>query len=433
MTTDRKIFSLLDVANSIQKTIADRYTSPFWLKAEVNKLNKHSQSGHCYPALVEKKEGKVVAEMQSVLWRDDYKTANQTFIDVLGEPLKDGITILFQASLSYTAQFGLKLRIIEIDPSYTLGELEKEKLATIKKLNTEGIFDNNKKLKLALLPKRIAIISADTSKGYSDFMEILGGNGIVKYSLMLFSAILQGEKCPQTIISQLRRIKSVQQYFDAVFIIRGGGGDVGLSCYNNYELAKEISLFPLPVISGIGHSTNATVCEMVAYYNAITPTAAADYLNGCFVPFINTITKAMEVLVDKPKKLITDEKLKLFNIAKSLKSATTNVLTKNRTDLDAKKKELASKTKSFINGVKISLEVKKGDLSKAAHSIIEKEKSKISGYANSIKLLDPANVLKRGYSITMLNDKPIINVADVKTGDVIHTIVVDGKIKSVVK
>src|SRR5690554_7205519 len=117
---DKTIFSLAEVARSIQKTIASRYKSTYWVKAEMNKLNHYTHSGHCYPELVEKKDGKVVAEMRSVLWKSDYIRINQRFLDVAKEPLRNGITILFEAAISYDPLYGMSLRILDIDPAYVL-------------------------------------------------------------------------------------------------------------------------------------------------------------------------------------------------------------------------------------------------------------------------------------------------------------------------
>jgi exodeoxyribonuclease VII large subunit len=275
----KKVFSLIEVTLSIQKTISERYKSSFWVKAEMNKLNNYSYSGHCYPDLVEKKDGRVIAQMKSNLWKNDFNRINNNFLTVLKEPIKDGIKILFCATITFDPSHGLSLRIIDIDPAYSLGELEREKQETIAKLNREGIFRNNRRLTLPLLPQRIAIISVETSKGYADFLKVIGNNPWgYKFFYFLFPALLQGEKSINSILHQLGRIGKVTKHFDVVAIIRGGGGDVGLSSYNNYELAKEIALFPIPVITGIGHSTNETVAEMVSFSNAITPTELADLL-----------------------------------------------------------------------------------------------------------------------------------------------------------
>lgn len=331
---DKTVFSLLEVTKSIQKTLAERYKSSFWVKAEMNKLNFYQQSGHCYPDLVDKQDGKVIAQMRANLWKDDYIKINNNFLKVLNEPLKDGIKILFLAKISFEPNYGLTLRIIDIDPGYTLGDLEKEKQETIKKLKEEGIFNKNKSLKLPMLPQRIAIISVETSKGYKDFMGKIEGNPW-NYSFfhMLFPSLLQSEKIIQTISAQLKRIELVKSHFDVVAIIRGGGGDVGLSSYNNYQLAKEIALFPIPVLTGIGHITNETVVEMVSHKNLITPTDLADFLIQKFHNFSVPVKEAEQKIIDKSSRLIIDEKTKLQSEVKLFHSVTENILLVNHNEI----------------------------------------------------------------------------------------------------
>src|SRR5690606_36413833 len=192
---EMKIFSLLQVANSIRKTLSERYTSSFWVKAEMNKLNLYQYSGHCYPELVEKENGKVIAQMNGILWKTEYLKANKKFLEVLKEPLKDGIKILFLARITFDPAHGLALQILDIDPAFTLGDLEREKQETIDRLKNEGIYDRNKKLPFPILPQRIAIISVETSKGYADFLSVIDGNPWkYKFFHFLLPSLLKGEK-----------------------------------------------------------------------------------------------------------------------------------------------------------------------------------------------------------------------------------------------
>ena len=198
-------------------------------------------------------------------------------------------------------------------------------------MQLEGIYNKNKKLALSFLPQRIAIISVETSKGFGDFIDVIDKNSWnYKFFYLLFPSILQGDKAVPGIITQLERIKKVIHHFDAVAIIRVGGGDVGLSCYNNYELAKAIALFPIPVITGIGHVTNETVCEMIAHTNAITPTKLAEFLLQKFHNFSVPIQKAKEKIVDKSRRLLSDENKKLESELKLFRSITVNILNTNK-------------------------------------------------------------------------------------------------------
>src|SRR5690606_24767693 len=163
-------------------------------------------------------------------------------------------------------------------------------------------------LPFALLPQRIAIISVESSKGYADFTHIIEQNPWgYKFFHYLFPSLLQGDNASQSIINQLHRIEKVSHHFDVVAVVRGGGGDVGLSCFNDFALARQIATFPLPVITGIGHATNETVVEMISFFNAITPTKLAEFLIQRFHNFANPVEEAQRKIVDRCRNVLKEE------------------------------------------------------------------------------------------------------------------------------
>lgn len=424
---DKTVFSLLEVTKSIQKTLALRYKSSFWVKAEMNKLNFYKQSGHCYPDLVEKHDGKVIAQMHANLWKDDYLSINFNFLNILNEPLKDGIKILFLAKISFEPNYGLSLRIIDIDPSYTLGDLEKEKQETIKRLKEEGIFDRNKSLKLPMLPQRIAIISVETSKGYKDFMGKMESNPWgYSFFHMLFPSLLQSEKIIQTISAQLKKIELVKSHFDVVAIIRGGGGDVGLSSYNNYELAKTIALFPIPVLTGIGHITNETVVEMVSHRNLITPTDLADFLIQKFHNFSVPVKEAEQKIMDKSMRLISDAKLKLQLEVKLFHSVTANILLVNHNEIKGSVQSLFRQSQFLMKSENEYLLLIKLEIRKSANAIFINSSREIRQFVytlskdvttslNAVKLLVNQNTrqLVTGSKVLLfLRNEKIVQLRD---------------------
>jgi exodeoxyribonuclease VII large subunit len=434
-TESRKIFSLLDVTRSIQKTLSERYGSSFWVKAEMNKLNHYRQSGHCYPELVEKQDGKVVAQMKATLWQDDYVRVNADFQRVLREPLKDGIKILMLASIEFHPHHGLSLRIVDIDPSFTLGDLEREKQETIKKLQAEGIFSRNKELRLPVVPQRLAVISVESSKGYADFLKVLEGahrSWNYRFFHLLFPSVLQGDNAVAGMIYQLGRIRKVLHHFDAVAIIRGGGGDIGLSCYNDHRLAREIALFPIPVLTGIGHATNETVTEMVAFENAITPTKMAEFLIQKFHNFSVPVKDAQKSIADHARRLTADGKGNLLATAKLLKSAARNALDYNISEVRLLGQSLIRQARHTVAREKVALLSLPAMTRKAVSQQLRESHLKITSLEQNVGHLSPQAVLKRGYSITMLNGKPVKSAGDVAAGDKLDTIVVDGTLRSVV-
>ncbi len=452
---DRKVFSLLEVTKSIEKTISKRYNSSFWVKAEMTKLNYYKHSGHCYPDLVEKRNGKLVAQIRANLWSNDYQRINKRFQDILKEPLKDGINILFNAIINFNSVYGLSLHISDIDPSYTLGELEREKQETINSLKKEGIFENNKKLKLPLLPKRIALISVETSKGYSDFLNIIDKNDWgYRFFHMLFPSLLQGDKAADSIINRLKKIKKVIHYFDVVAIIRGGGGDIGLACYNTYELSREVALFPIPVLTGIGHSTNETVVEMTAHNN-ITPTKLAEFLIQQFHNFAvplkeyeKSIIENSGILIDKNNKKLYENikffrlvSIRLFDVFKqSLKNTTYNFrqvtfsfISKYREKIIGIKSDLHNHSQHILTQQQSEINNNRNLFLTHLRQFIAQKENDLNGINEKVRLLNPDNVLKRGYSITYYQGKSLKNINLLRKADKIITKLFTGKIESIIE
>lgn len=475
----KQIFSLFEVTRSIQKTIADRYKRAYWIKAEMNKLNYYGQSGHCYPELVEKRDGKIVAQIQSNIWKDDYVRINATFQRVLGEPLREGIKILFLATIGFHPEYGLTLRLLDIDPDFTLGDLQREKQETINRLISEGIYGRNKTLQFPLLPQRIAIISVHTSKGYADFLKVLEAAETFpgyRFFHVLFPSVLQGDKAVDSIQRQLQRIRKSIGYFDVVAIIRGGGGDLGLSCYNNYRLAREIALFPIPVLTGIGHATNETVVERVAFENAITPTKLAEFLIQKFHDFAVPVQKAHEKIVERSRKLIGEEKARFQSETKLFRSVARNILLYHDTGLSKNvqtlfqnsrfslrnesasineiEQRLVKDSKVFLQSlsqtlVQLGYAVKgltlsqlkhntfiinqnRKQLSTAAAVVLKSKNADVTSLEKNVHNMSPANVLKRGFSITLLNGKAVTTSGMLQEGDSIQTILHEGTVESTV-
>ena len=454
MSTERQIFSLKQVVSSIRKTIEDRYAQTYWVKAEIYKFNRFP-SGHAFPEIVQRENDKIVAQLSGTIWKQNYERINQQFIEVVKEPLKDGSNLLMQVKITFSELYGLSLQILDIDPSFSLGEVQKQREETLKRLQKEGILNLNQQLSFPLLPKRIAVISADSSKGLSDFMEVLNTNEEgFSFFTFLFNAYLQGDQAVDSIISTLEKIKKVQHHFDLVVIVRGGGAEVGMTCYNHYELCKAIATFPLPILTGIGHSTNLNVAEMIAYRNAITPTKLAEFLIQTFREFDQEInygqqvirTKSIDILFNANQHL--DSLLRLFrqiskhsagaskqqlhDLTKTLEFNIQRYVTRNQNLLNNMLVQISHNTKldckecfNLINQHQSTLKFLSSNLlTSATRNILELEKN--------LDLLDPIHVMKRGFSVTRVNGKAITSSSQIKNEDEIVTEVAEGQFRSIV-
>lgn len=406
---EHRVYTLSDVGKSLEKVIAQNYKGAYYIKAEIIKLNFYPRTGHCYPELVEKEGDTIKAQMRAVIWSSHLEPINERFRAITGEPLKEGITILCLATIEYSGKYGLALHIQNIEPTYTLGEMAKNKALTIKRLKDEGLWDANREVPMALLPKRIAVISIETSKGYSDFMVTLQQNKYgYKFDCSLFPSLLQGDKAVVTMKNQLDEIEKRKEQFDCVVILRGGGGDVGLSCYDNYELARRVAEFPLPIISGIGHSTNVTVVEMVSHETKITPTEVAYYFIQRFRNFDERLQQWQQELAQYALSLLKDERMRLLQVESRRQQLASMVLVNKRRDIENMQQMLPLLSRQLLN----------------------REKEKVARMENSVALLHPRNILKRGFSITWLNGKPVTNATELKAGDELVTQLHDGEVKS---
>jgi len=453
---NRRIYTLLEITRSISKAIGQAFPASYWVTAEIARLNYYPKSGHCYPDLVEKQNGQIKTQIRANIWSGQFNQINRKFREVTGDVLKDGIKVLFLARVTYHEHYGLALNILDAEPSFTLGEMAREKQANILRLKKEGLFDENKKRVLPLLPKRIAVISVETSKGYHDFLNVLMNNAWgYKFSLILFPALLQGDQAVRSIGLQLRKIARQKELFDVVTIIRGGGGDVGLNAYDNYYLAKEVAGFPLPVITGIGHSTNETIVQMVAFANKITPTEAGHFLLQAFHNFAVRLETAENSLSRHLSQILSSEKTKLNQLSRFYQLHTLNLLARQQTQLHYLTKSLEqSSTHCLIKGQRQlreaseKLRFKPPQHLAAAHHELEQKSNLLKVYPmqqlktltarldlleNKLNLLKPENILKRGYSITTVNGKALKSATEVKTGDQIISKLHHGKLISIVE
>ena len=427
-------YSLSDFARKVEEAIAGTFNQSYWIRAEMARLNHYPESGHCYPDLVEREDNQLRAQMRGMIWARDYERIAGQFRQVAHEEPGDGMQVLVRASLRFHALYGLSLQIHEIDPAYTLGQLAREKMETIRRLKDEGIFDRNREMEMALLPKKLAVISVQTSKGLSDFIRILEQNPH-HYSFIytLFPALLQGDAAVGSILAQLRAIRSHSGLFDAVAIIRGGGGEVGLSCYDNYSLARAVALFPLPVLTGIGHSTNETVVEMVAQMSKITPTDVAYFLLERFKEFDARVKAASEHLQASVESKLAEEDASLDYLSRGFRALAQQALFIETGRLLNASREMHREAMSSIDKERSILESRSAMLRLNGRHLLRIHGSGLEMMEKKVRLLDPANTLKRGYSITFANGELLTDADRVVAGDEITTRLHLGNLKSTVK
>lgn len=274
---EKETVDLYGLQTRLKEGVERTFPDKVWLKAEISAV-KARPGGHCYLELSQSDGKGLVAKAQAVVWASRYRFLAPFFESVTGVPLSEGMMVLVRVQVSFSQLYGLSLVIDDIDPSWSVGEKEKERQRTIARLKDEGLMDRQKELPLPVLPYSLAVISAPDAAGYRDFMRHLHENeyGFV-FNTELFPALMQGAGAASSISGAIGRVLSEDRHFDAMLILRGGGARLDLACYDEYTLASRIALCPIPVLTAVGHDQDVHVCDMVAWTSVKTPTALADY------------------------------------------------------------------------------------------------------------------------------------------------------------
>lgn len=269
-------YSLAEFCAQISDALDRSFPETYWVRCEIASLSE--KSGHLYMDLVEKRQrGLFVARQRATCWNGRQQMLRAYFEQETGNRLQVGMQVLIEVEVRFHAVYGLSLDVQNIDPQYTLGDLARQRQETIARLQEEGIFDMQRMLSLPTLTRRLAVVSAGDAAGYGDFVHQLEESAY-RFSPTLFPAAMQGDRAAQSIVSALDAIAAVEEEFDAVVIIRGGGASSDLTCFDDYTLAAHCAQFPLPILAGIGHTRDVSIVDMVAYQSLKTPTAVAAFL-----------------------------------------------------------------------------------------------------------------------------------------------------------
>jgi exodeoxyribonuclease VII large subunit len=343
--------------------------------------------------------------------------------------------------------------VSDIDPSYTVGEMAIKRQMILKRLEEEGVITMNKEHEFPFVPQRIAVISSATAAGWSDFSRHLRENhhGYVFYTA-LFEAVMQGAESERSITEAFDRIAENISHFDLVAIIRGGGSQSDLSWFDNYNIAYYVTQFPIPVITGIGHEKDVSVTDLVAFKALRTPTAVADFLINSVAEAEIRLTELGNRIADKSRSIITgyrditavflsklkpvaklaiaDQKELLSNRIMGILNIGKEYLAKAGFIPENLKNRLKISSASCVLSKKTYLEKSNLDLMNYSVKTIENQKTKLTALENSLGILNPVNVLKRGYTLTSINGVIIRSIQDAKKEDSLETRLFDGKIKS---
>lgn len=407
----QKSFSLYELNAAIKSVIGMAFPEACWVTAEIAEL-KCNQRGHCYLELVEKDDDKTIAQTKATIWAYDYRKLSNKFQAAMNEPLRPGMKIMFLAAVNFHEVYGLSLNIRDVDPAYTLGEMALKRREVVDRLKKEGLLERNKGLPLPVVPQRIAVISSPTAAGYGDFLHHLDTNPHgYRFAHVLFPVLVQGQDAGGSIIAALLKIGKFRHLFDVAVIIRGGGSAVDLNCFDTYDLAAQIAGCPIPVITGIGHEKDDTVADIVAHTRMKTPTAVAEFLISGLRSFEADIEDLQERIITFARRFLQDLGYRLHSLAR----------------------HLAFMPARAVSGQLNKVLLLQGSLKGLSRQLLQKGGFTLETMEQALRLLNPMNILKRGYSITRHNGKILKDASHVGEGAIIDSTLYNGSIVSVIR
>ncbi|MDR0769198.1 MAG: exodeoxyribonuclease VII large subunit [Dysgonamonadaceae bacterium] len=404
--------TLSQLNNRLASEVKNAFSETCWVVAETSDV--HMSNRHCYLEFIEKnpQTNVIIAKVRGHIWSNVFETLHLHFEQATGRQFSSNLTVLVKVSVDIHPIYGYGLTVYDIDPSYTLGDLQSGRQKILRRLEEEGVLTLNKELEIPPLPQRIAVISSATAAGYEDFLNHLTGNrfGYVFYT-RLFPALMQGEQTETSIISALDKIAEYRELFDMVVIIRGGGATSDLVWFDSYLLAANCAQFPLPVITGIGHERDDTVLDFVASYRAKTPTAVADFL-------IARVEETAAKQIDCQSKITESAQALLKASAVNLRVLTSRI---------------PLLTNAMIENKRSEIEIYRLQMKNLVRQILVAKHSQLKEKESFFRLSSPKYILDKGYSITLKNGKAVKSAKELREGDAIETVLADGRVAGTVK
>ena len=409
--TSEQSLTLLDLQRMVRATLESRFRDPLWISAEISEL-KVNRSGHCYLNLVEKgaTDGAPRAEARAVIWKSAYLPMASMFEAATGATLRAGLRVLVRVIVTYHEIYGFSLQIIDIDPRYTLGEIERRRRETIARLQQDGVWDMNRELELPRPTLRIAIVSSDTAAGYQDFMNELGRN-TYRFQTTLFRSLMQGDAAEESIVAALRDIAQREEDFDVVAIIRGGGSTSDLALFDSYLIASYVAQFPLPIFSGIGHDKDVSVVDMVAHTSLKTPTAVATKLVEMADYEMTLVENFATEIAHNVEDMLHGEELRLYTHGVNICREATRHISNHEKRIELLKDGLLSRVEYMIST----------------------EEQRLNAAERTLQSYSLDNILRLGFAVARNQEGALKSIAQTHIGETIAIELLDGVVGAEIK
>ena len=426
--------TLYELNSLVKEVIECEIPNEYWVEAELSECRE--LRGHCYMELIQKDEQTAtpIAKAQARCWASKWMIVRPYFERTTGQRLHAGMKVLLKVKAQFHEAYGFSWIVNDIDPTYTLGDMARKRQEIIRQLKAEGVFDLQKELSLPLFCQRIAVISSETAAGYGDFCNQLTDNPYgFKFQTWLFPAIMQGDGVEQSVIQALNRINDVIDDFDCVVIIRGGGATSDMSGFDTLALAENVANFPLPIITGIGHDRDESILDMVSHTRVKTPTAAASLLVDHLKQVFDVLNDAQDTITHCAQQKLSTLNTQLSTLQEAIPRLFSIVKTRQEARLDTCYQRIAHQMGLKLSTLNVQLSTLESKIPMVLERRLTSERHRMELVEEKLKALDPALLLKRGYSITLFNGRAVRDPQTLKEGDEIETRLEKGTIISKVK
>ena len=426
--------TLYELNSLVKEVIECEIPNEYWVEAELSECRE--LRGHCYMELIQKDEQTAtpIAKAQARCWASKWMIVRPYFERTTGQRLHAGMKVLLKVKAQFHEAYGFSWIVTDIDPTYTLGDMARKRQEIIRQLKAEGVFDLQKELSLPLFCQRIAVISSETAAGYGDFCNQLTDNPYgFKFQTWLFPAIMQGDGVEQSVIQALNRINDVIDDFDCVVIIRGGGATSDMSGFDTLALAENVANFPLPIITGIGHDRDESILDMVSHTRVKTPTAAASLLVDHLKQVLDVLNDAQDTITHCAQQKLSTLNTQLSTLQEAIPRLFSIVKTRQEARLDTCYQRIAHQMGLKLSTLNAQLSTIESRIPMVLERRLTSERHRMELVEEKVKALDPALLLKRGYSITLFNGRAVRDPQTLKEGDEIETRLEKGTIISKVK
>ena len=430
---DRHALTLFELNSLVSNVIDTAFDHAFWVEAELSEARE--VRGHCYMELIQKDifSATPVARASAKCWKTTWAKLRPKFERATGQGIHAGMKVMLLVTANFHEAYGFSWIVQDIDPTYTLGDMARKRLEIVRQLKEEGVFDLQKELAIPMFAQRVAVISSESAAGYGDFChQLLDNDYGFAFSIRLFPATMQGEQVEATVINALNDIYDHLDDFDVVVIIIGGGATADMSGFDTLALAENVANFPLPIITGIGHDRDESILDMVSNTRVKTPTAAAAFLVDNLANLWSHIDTMRERVATSVRRRMETEKERLGRISGRVPILFSLVKERQETKLTRLMTDITSSIKERLQQAEHDIVVIGNNIQPLVERKLTRENNRIAQLTLRVKALDPERLLRRGYSITLLNGKAIHDPTTLKEGDIIETRVEKGSFVSTI-